>query len=93
MQHYLAIDIGGTSIKYGIVQADGTLLSTQDIRTPATWDGLLEQVDIIYNETTAEISIAGISFSAPGSVGRKYGMASSDIWARFVMHSGRSAST
>ncbi|MFC4685158.1 ROK family protein [Exiguobacterium sp. s149] len=68
MQHYLAIDIGGTSIKYGVVRSDGTLLSNKHVPTPATWDGLLEQVDVIFNETTAEARFDGIGFSAPGAV-------------------------
>lgn len=68
MQHYLAIDIGGTSIKYGVVQADGNLLSNKHVPTPATWDGLLDQVDVIFNEATVEAPLDGIAFSAPGSV-------------------------
>ncbi|MEW8967528.1 ROK family protein [Exiguobacterium alkaliphilum] len=68
MQNYLAIDIGGTSIKYGVVQSDGTLQSNQHVPTPATWDGFLAQVDVIFNEVTAEAPIDGIAISAPGAV-------------------------
>ncbi|MCC5892134.1 ROK family protein [Exiguobacterium sp.] len=74
MQHYLTIDIGGTSIKYGVVQSDGELLSNKHVPTPATWDGLLEQVDLLFNETTAETPIAGIAISAPGAVDSETGV-------------------
>lgn len=74
MQHYLAIDIGGTSVKYGIVQADGTLLLNSAVPTPSTWDGLLELVDWMVNETAIKAPIDGIAFSAPGAVDSTTGM-------------------
>lgn len=74
MNHYLAIDIGGTSIKYGVVQSDGNLLLNKHVPTPATWDDLLEQIDFMFNEVTAEYPIDGIAFSAPGAVDSKTGV-------------------
>lgn len=68
MPHYLAIDIGGTSIKYGMVQSDGTLLSNDHILTPTTWEAFVEQIDLIVNNRRATESIQGIAFSAPGAV-------------------------
>ncbi|WP_161568109.1 MULTISPECIES: ROK family protein [unclassified Exiguobacterium] len=74
MQHYLAIDIGGTSIKYGVVQTDGTLLSNDHVPTPKTWKAFLEQIDAIVNNTQAAGPIQGIAFSAPGAVDSSTGV-------------------
>lgn len=68
MQHYLVIDIGGTSIKYGIVHADGTLHASDHVPTPATWDAFLEQLDAIVSEIKMTQAIDGLAISAPGAV-------------------------
>ena len=33
MKQYICIDIGGTSIKYGIIQEDGVFLTTGEMPT------------------------------------------------------------
>ena len=45
----LAIDIGGTMIKYGLVSSDGKILSTDKIKTEAEkgLNNILEKIDSI----------------------------------------------
>jgi len=45
----LAIDIGGTMIKYGLVSSKGEILSTDKIKTEAEkgLDNILEKIDTI----------------------------------------------
>ena len=46
----LAIDIGGTMIKYGLVSSDGKILSTDKIKTEASkgLNNILNKIDNIF---------------------------------------------
>lgn len=46
MKHYLAIDIGGTAIKYGLISETGDLLEKEEMATEAYKGGssILEKV-------------------------------------------------
>jgi len=46
----LAIDIGGTMIKYGLVSSDGKILSTNKIKTEASkgLNNILNKIDNIF---------------------------------------------
>ena len=48
----LAIDIGGTMIKYGLVSSDGKILSTDKIETEAEkgLDNILNKIDNIFKK-------------------------------------------
>ena len=39
MKEYICIDIGGTSIKYGMIQENGEFLTTGEMPTEAKQDG------------------------------------------------------
>ena len=68
---YLAIDLGGTFIKYGILREQGEILSKAKVKTPtnATINELYERVDqFISPLLTKNPSIKGITISAPGAV-------------------------
>lgn len=41
MKHYLAIDIGGTAIKYGLISETGDLLEKEEMATEAYKGGPL----------------------------------------------------
>ncbi|MCT4783223.1 MULTISPECIES: ROK family protein [Exiguobacterium] len=74
MEQYLAIDIGGTSIKYGLVYADGTLQASNHVPTPATWDIFLERLDDIFTTVNATVVLDGLAVSAPGAVDSSTGI-------------------
>lgn len=72
MKHYLAIDVGGTSIKYGIVDHDGKIISTDKIVTPITLIEMYDEIEKIYNNCNYEVT--GLALSMPGAVNSEVGI-------------------
>lgn len=71
MKYYLAIDIGGTNIKYGIFLNE-ELIEKKEIATPlANIDDLLNQIVRIKNSFSYEFE--GVAISAPGLINSKIG--------------------
>lgn len=71
MKEYICIDIGGTSIKYGMVQEDGTFLTTGEMPTEAMQyggPGIMEKAKKIVEAYRAEYQPAGICVSTAGMV-------------------------
>lgn len=66
----VAIDIGGTEIKYALVKKDGTLLSTSKIRTEASKgkEELLKKIYKIVEKYASDSKIIGIAISTTGQV-------------------------
>ena len=67
---FAVIDIGGTSIKYGVINEDGTLLETNDRDTEAYKGGLsiIDKVKDIIHEIKINNDISGICVSTAGMV-------------------------
>lgn len=65
MSNYLAFDIGGTFIKYGLVTENAEILENNKVKTPGTLDELLS---IINNLAEKYSDVKGIAISAPGAV-------------------------
>ncbi|GGB36666.1 ROK family protein [Virgibacillus dakarensis] len=65
MKRYLAVDIGGTYIKFGIVDEGATILKMDKTKTPETLDGLLDLVVDLYHKNQ---DVAGVAISCPGAV-------------------------
>ena len=65
----LAIDIGGTMIKYGLVSSKGEILSTDKIKTEAEkgLDNILEKIDTILKKCK-ENDLVGIAVSGTGQI-------------------------
>ena len=65
----LAIDIGGTMIKYGLVSSDGKILSTNKIKTEASkgLNNILNKIDNIFKEYK-ENNPVGIAVSGTGQI-------------------------
>ena len=75
MKRYIAVDIGGTSIKYGIINREGKLMSLKSIPTPDIncADGVIKFLDeLIASLWNHEIS--GIGISTLGVVDEERGM-------------------
>lgn len=72
---FAVIDIGGTSIKYGVINEDGTLLETNDRDTEAYKGGLsiIDKVKDIIHEIKINNDISGICVSTAGMVCPKEG--------------------
>ena len=65
----LAIDIGGTMIKYGLVSSDGEILSTDKIKTEASkgLNNILNKIDNIFKRYK-ENNPVGIAVSGTGQI-------------------------
>lgn len=60
---YLAIDIGGTNLKFGLVSQEGIILQRWIIPVPANYQDLIQKISEIYNSST---DILGVGVSSPG---------------------------
>lgn len=65
MNRYLAFDIGGTFLKYGIIAEDTTVLETNKVKTPDSLEGLLTALQEISNLYP---DVRGVAVSCPGAV-------------------------
>lgn len=65
MDQYLAVDIGGTYIKTGVVDENAWIWQMDKIKTPKTLDGLLKWFDGLRQKHD---DIKGIAISCPGAV-------------------------
>ena len=71
MEHYVAIDVGGTSTKYSLADSGGNFLDKHEINSGITPD---EQVDILVNIINfykKEANIKGVAICMPGFVDPK----------------------
>lgn len=68
--YYLGIDIGGTSIKYGIINSEGRVLSNGSIKTSVTKTNnyILEDIDKIIELHLNEYKVEGVAISTAGVV-------------------------
>ncbi|SER34308.1 Sugar kinase of the NBD/HSP70 family, may contain an N-terminal HTH domain [Gracilibacillus ureilyticus] len=65
MNTYLAIDIGGTFVKIGIVNEEGKILDDYKEPTPPTLEGLLQLINKAHGNHQ---KVKGIAVSSPGAV-------------------------
>lgn len=70
MKHYLACDIGGTDLKYGILDKDYNFKYKSSTPTKAKEGGpeIIKQIINIYNELNGEYDIKGIAISSAGVI-------------------------
>lgn len=80
-KHYVAIDVGGTAIKYGVVREDGIICDFDTMDTEAWLGGpsILEKIKKIIASYIEPWNPAGIGISTAGMVDCKKGM---------IIHSG-----
>lgn len=76
MEKYVSIDIGGTAIKYGLIDAEGTILFRAEMPTEAYKGGpsIFEKTIKITEQFCQKESIAGICISTAGMVDTKQGL-------------------
>ena len=67
MAEYLAIDIGGTNIKYALMNGEAEILEQGTVPTPQTdFDAFLDTIGMLYDRYAGEIE--AIAMSAPGRI-------------------------
>lgn len=76
MKRYVSIDIGGTAIKYGILNEKGEILSRSEMQTEAYKGGtfILAKAIGIVEEYQRSAAVDGICISTAGMVDTKSGM-------------------
>lgn len=76
MKHYIAFDIGGTMIKYGILEEEGTLLFADSFQTEAENGGkaIITRVCQKVLEAKKKWKLSGIAISTAGMVDEKAGV-------------------
>ena len=68
MRNILAIDIGGTNIKYGVINLNGEILFKGSIKTVRNGLAILENICNLFNENKVEYNLYGIGISSPGII-------------------------
>lgn len=70
MKRYVTIDIGGTSIKYGLIDETSNLIESHEIPTEAHkgGPGIMSKVETIVQDYQNEFELSGICISSAGMV-------------------------
>ncbi|MBP2058643.1 putative NBD/HSP70 family sugar kinase [Lactobacillus colini] len=66
MKNYLGIDIGGTNIKYALLDRAGNILEQDKVKTAQNKEDFLNEIDKIVDKYHSQIK--GIAFCAPGRI-------------------------
>lgn len=69
---YIGIDIGGTNIKYGVIDNDGEIIEKSITPTKHNREYIVEKILAITNEYTQRFQIEGVGISVPGIVDEGY---------------------
>ncbi|MBC1778029.1 ROK family protein [Listeria booriae] len=69
----LAFDMGGTAVKYALMEKDGTVLEKGNFKTPNTLEKLTTELQNVKN-TYADHTFTGAAFSCPGAVDNESGV-------------------
>ena len=74
MEKYVAIDVGGTSIKYGLIEGNGVILERGSISTRGNdINELIADIKEVVCKYKEKYEIKGLACSFPGAVDPKSG--------------------
>ena len=67
--YYVVFDIGGTSIKYSVMNHEGEFIESDSVKTPEQGEGRTQEilVDVI-NKYKEKYEIEGVALSVPGGI-------------------------
>lgn len=77
MKNYICFDIGGTSIKFGVLKENGEIIFKDSVDTEARTKGgkgILEKLVTITNKYKDEYSLSGVAISCAGMIDSKNGV-------------------
>lgn len=72
--NYLGIDVGGSSVKFAVVEDSGKILSKGSFTTPKTLEDFYGEIKKISNICKEKYKIVGAGFSMPGAVDNENGI-------------------
>ncbi|MDN5811171.1 MAG: ROK family protein [Tetragenococcus koreensis] len=68
MQFYVGFDIGGSSIKYGLLDENGEISKKDHFKTPSDKDQVLDKMAEVVSAFTKDYKVKAIGLSVPGVV-------------------------
>lgn len=71
MKNYICIDVGGTSIKYGVAKSDGEMIEKSSMKTEALekgGPGILQKIKMITRNYLDKYDVSGVCISTAGMV-------------------------
>ncbi|WP_297632312.1 ROK family protein [uncultured Clostridium sp.] len=68
MKNILGIDIGGTSIKFGVLSKNGEIIFKDKMKTLMDGEYIIKSICFLFNENKEKYSLEGIAISAPGFI-------------------------
>lgn len=71
MENYLAIDVGGTALKIGLLTEEGEILKSDSKKTPKTLDAFYQIIEDTFHEYEG---VKGLALSLPGAVDSETGI-------------------
>lgn len=71
MENYLAIDVGGTALKIGLLTEDGDILKSDSKKTPKTLEAFYQLIEDTFHEYKG---VKGLALSLPGAVDSERGI-------------------
>ena len=67
--YYIVFDIGGTSIKYSIMNKDGEFIESDSVKTPLQGENKTQEVLVdVINAYKIKYDIKGVAMSVPGGI-------------------------
>ncbi len=74
MKNFLVLDVGGSSIKFGVFNEDGKILVKSSKPTPLDLESFYSVLKNIKEEVAKEYRTSGVAFSLPGAVDKISGI-------------------
>ena len=74
MSNYIAFDIGGSSVKWSIINLNGEFLENGKISIPKTIEEFFKAIADKVNELKDKYQVEGVAISAPGAVDSQTGI-------------------
>ncbi|MGL5086061.1 MAG: ROK family protein, partial [Clostridium sp.] len=75
MKNYISFDIGGSSVKFGVINEFGEILDKGSFKTPKqSFDVLILKMVEVVDAFEKDIKLDGIALSCPGAVNNKEGI-------------------
>ena len=69
LKYYIGIDIGGTNIKYGLLNEEGLILDQGKVKTARNdGDDIIVKIQEVVTKYEADYEIKAVGVSAPGSI-------------------------
>jgi len=85
MSNFLAFDLGGTYLKYGIINEEGVILEKGKVKTPQSGvEALISTIQSITESFKMKYSLKQIALSAPGAVDSKTGMIGGESAVNYI---------